>query len=394
MKSIIGFLGRGPYSPQNVRRQYWETRYQFPNQTSEPARFFLQAAMKWLAGTGQKLDRLMVLGTSGSMWDGMLEAFCEGNEGEDKSRVEELCFRLVERVDNQLVTQEDLAPVAAELSRCLGIEVHATLIPAGKDENEQTDILRAMQQFVQPQDEVYLDVTHGYRHQPMLALGAAIFLTQVRGAKVRDILYGANDMREQDGPAPVVSLRWLLDLLDWANCARQLRVGGALKSLPRVIDDVALEKSLSEVAFMSSTNQVHQAGDKAKECSAALSGASGDCLLDMMRPEIEQLLSDLAGCQRDPRGILSMAWSAWREQDFVRTSILLMEAVTKHSAKLDTERAEEIKGLRDALCHAIRMPKNVSERVQEAITRALTSRTQMKKTQEKQLRWLDDQINR
>jgi CRISPR-associated DxTHG motif protein len=45
---------------------------------------------------------------------------------------------------------------------------------------------------VQPGEHLSIDVTHGFRHLPMLALVAARYLGRVVGVKVEELYYGAS----------------------------------------------------------------------------------------------------------------------------------------------------------------------------------------------------------
>ena len=70
-----------------------------------------------------------------------------------------------------------------------------------------------MAEHVGPGDRVDLDVTHGFRHLPMLAILAALHLRSVRGAEIGGIWYGAYD--PDSGAAPVHDLAGLLHIADW-----------------------------------------------------------------------------------------------------------------------------------------------------------------------------------
>jgi CRISPR-associated Csx2 family protein len=385
--TLISFLGRGPYAPDGKRKQYFRVQYQFDDWTSSKVAFFLHAALEWLRHnktTGP--DRLVVLGTPGSMWDELLLALCTGQQ----QRTEELALHLTDRVDAQAIARDDLDRLEKELTDVLGIEVRAGLVPPGQTQQEQAQILDTLQRHVDPDGRLILDVTHGYRHQPMLALGAAILLSRLRGVKIEEILYGGIELRPGDEPKPVVRLRWLLDLFDWADSIRQLHVGGRLRALTSVIRDGRLQKALADTAFFLATNQVHQAGLAAKECRQLLATAQADPLLDLTRDVIDTVLTDVAGCQRDAQGILEVARVALREQDYVRASILLVAALEKHEERpgvsLDSEPVREIRNLRNSLAHAFRHTDQVTRQ-------ALDSRQEMQRTLQKQLDWLETQIN-
>lgn len=384
--SLISFLGRGPYSADLKRRDYFKTRYQFSDWTSHEVSFFLHAVLTWLREQRhQPPDRVIVLGTPGSMWDNLLLTFCPHLEEH-----ETVWQEVARQVDQQTLGEQDVAVVGKLVSQGLGVEVHAELIPPGKTVQEQAHILAALQGHVTKGDHVYFDVTNGYRHQPMLGLGAAILLTYVRDAHIEEIFYGASEMREANAAAPVVSLRWLLDLIAWAGSIEQLRSGGRLRALTQVVQDPSLQKMLGSASFLLATNQVHRAGEEARHCLDRLAAVPADPILQLTCPAIQEALEAIAGCQRDAHGIVTVARDALRQQDYVRASILLCEAVTKYETTsgvaLDPARVAGIKHLRNALAHAA--GGNRAD-----VREALLHRKKLEAMLREQLDWLDCQFS-
>lgn len=91
-------------------------------------------------------------------------------------------------------------------------------VPAGHDRDSVIDTFDRMAQEVGPGDELYLDITHGFRSLPMLALVLANFLRVAKGATVRAIYYGAFEDRDEHGSrTPVYDLAYLLELQEWTT---------------------------------------------------------------------------------------------------------------------------------------------------------------------------------
>ena len=367
---IIGFLGRGPYAPTGARRPYRKTRYAFPDGfKSSRVPFFVSALIEWQTAVSRMPDRIIVLGTPGSMWDELLLSLGPAND----PALEEFYEELSASVDAQQVQPPQTERLQTILSEFRSIEVYAKLVPPGITEEEQAAILQCMQQHVESGDQVYLDVTHGYRHQPMLAFGAAILLSQLRNAKIEGIHYGANEMRgQEEDSVPVVSLTWLLDLLAWADGLQQLRTSGRLRALNRVIRHQALQEALAKTEFFLSTNRIHQAGQAAKRCLGALNDAPSDPILDLTREKIREILDSVAGCQHTPQGKLDIGREALASKDYVRAAILLAEVAVdlkeQRSQLKPTEKREifRIKDLRNALAHAGRADDSENRKVLES----------------------------
>ncbi len=146
-----------------------------------------------------KPTKVILLGTSGSMWDVFLEN--AGDHG-----MEEKWLDLSEVVDSKNVSPEHLQPFEDYLSQSLNAEVHYVLIPFAKNPKEQIEILSVLAENLN--EDVVIDVTHGFRHLPMLSLVAARFLKTVKKIDVRQIYYGAFEM-SGDNKTPVLELESL-----------------------------------------------------------------------------------------------------------------------------------------------------------------------------------------
>jgi CRISPR-associated Csx2 family protein len=201
MQTLISFLGRVPKGTHGYRT----TCYSFDGQSDESTAF-----IGWSLRRRLNPDRLVILGTAGSMWDHLFEKDIDlGATAEDER------LALQEATESKTVTAALLEPLAPLLAQRLGCEVRLALIPYCHDEVEQLDLLAIMAAQVEAGDRVNLDVTHGFRHLPMLALLSAMHLRVVRNAHIQGIYYGAYD--PDTGAAPVIDLSGLLRIADWIS---------------------------------------------------------------------------------------------------------------------------------------------------------------------------------
>jgi len=199
-QTLITFLGRTPKTENGYRT----TCYDFGDgNTCQPVAFF-----GWALNERLNPDRLVILGTSGSMWDHLFEG--DHNLGE-----EEIAKRLnlMELVEKKAVDQETLNALQPLLSKRLGREVRLRLIPDCSTKTEQVQLLEILADEVDQSDKVDLDITHGFRHLPMLALLAALHLEKVKSVEISDIWYGSYD--PDTGKAAVMHLRGLLHIAEW-----------------------------------------------------------------------------------------------------------------------------------------------------------------------------------
>lgn len=108
----------------------------------------------------------------------------------------------------------------------LPFEVSGIDIPMGKNEEEIWQIFDIVYGVLQEGDEVYFDLTHGFRYLPMLVLVLGNYAKFLKRTKVCSITYGNFETRSKDGIAPIIDITAFSTLQDWtAASADYLRHG-------------------------------------------------------------------------------------------------------------------------------------------------------------------------
>lgn len=242
MTTLISFLGK-------QSRGYTRARYQFEDGTLHEEPFFGLALRNYL-----RPERLILLGTSGSMWDVFFQSETPGSDDAQ--------IRLMEATEAQEVTNEHLQEHAIRLEAKLQIPVKCQLISFARNEAEQVEILAGLAESLTAGEQVVLDVTHAFRHLPMLALVAARYLSRVRKVKVQDIYYGALGMSTPEGNTPVLKLGGMLEMLDWVDALATFDKAGDYSSFAPLFERAGqpnAAEQLQRAAFLERTNQVGQA---------------------------------------------------------------------------------------------------------------------------------------
>ena len=313
---LLTFLGRVPL--ENNRRSYRKTRYDFgEGRLPEEAAFFGWPLRNHLVDRGRVPDRLVILGTAGSMWDHLFEGDLALGEAGEEARL-----ALLEAVDAKAVTAEHLAPLAPVLTEALGCTVSLVLIPYCRDEAEQARLLAILADEVNEQDRVDLDVTHGFRHLPMLALLAALQLRSVRRATVEGIWYGAFD--PDTGAAPVHNLVGLLHLADWIQALHTYDKDGDYGVFSPLLGSAG--NRLREAAFFERTSNVVKAREQLTTWSKQPDPfPSGDPAAELFRAELERRIAWYRAPDR-AEWEARLARQYLDREDFVRAAIYGHEA--------------------------------------------------------------------
>jgi len=119
------------------------------------------------------------------------------------------------------------------------VEYHPVPIPNGRNEAELWAIFSALTEQIPDGATLIVDVTHGFRTQPMLALAALCYLRVARNVKIERIVYGAFEARNIDtNEAPVFDLTPFLTLIDWSVAAHQFIHYAQAHDLARLIREI------------------------------------------------------------------------------------------------------------------------------------------------------------
>lgn len=330
-QTLISFLGR----VQKGENGYRTTRYAFDGEPDEPTAF-----IGWSLRRRLNPDRLVILGTAGSMWDHLFERdIVLGTEAEDER------LALQDATETKTVTDALLEPLTPLLAQQLGCEVRLVLIPYCRTETEQLELLRIMAAEVNPGDRVHLDVTHGFRHLPMLALLSALHLREIKKAKIVGIWYGAYD--PDTGEAPVYDLAGLLRIADWIGTLHTFDKDGDYGVFADLMeqDGVSTHQAnyLRRAAFRERTSNAWGARTDLRNLDAVLcSGLPGVSALfaDQLKTRIRwHKGQDLLACQRE------LAVEYLDRGDYVRATIYAFEGFV--TSLIDDKKHEQFWNFQD-----------------------------------------------
>jgi len=98
--------------------------------------------------------------------------------------------------------------------------IETKIIPEGKNTEELKDIFKNVLEVLEKykNDNLYLDITHGFRSLPLIFFTSIIYLKNIYDIGIRKICYGALDAgNKEENIAPIFDLSYLLELIEWST---------------------------------------------------------------------------------------------------------------------------------------------------------------------------------
>ncbi len=392
--TLISFLGKGRADPQTG---YRTATYRFDQGFARTVPFFGLALTEFL-----QPDRLVLVGTPGSMWDVFF----------DRAGTENDPIALIEAIEHNRVDNALLAKYSEQLQRELGLPVQCVLIPFARNVAEQIEVLTLLAALVKDGENLCLDVTHSFRHLPMLALVAARYLSHVAKVNVSELYYGALEMTPEGGETPVLRLSGLLHMLDWVEALATYDKDGDYGVFAALLAADGMEPNraalLEKAAFFERTSNPVKAREALSSVFPSIEQHRGG-LSNLFRGELIKRINWFRSPERH-QWEASLARASLDRQDFMRAAMFTYESVSTRAVNYDmrgnpndhadrkeaynqlksqTADVKTLEYLRNALAHGLRQPdRDYKSKSDIACEMALQSRENLAKT----LRQLADDL--
>jgi CRISPR-associated Csx2 family protein len=266
------------------------------------------------------IARLVVLGTPGSMWDVLVRQF-----GGEEPELETALWDAA--VDNR-ASEALLAPLARRLAAESGLAVELRIIPYITDLTQAFTLVETVARCVQPGEAAIIDVTHGLRHLAIaLMLGGFVLQDTGRG-QIAGLTYGARELSKDGGPAPVLRLEGLTELIRWIRALTVLQSSGDLRPVAALLDNGSgeLRRAINAESFDARTLDVHAAANGARACLFMLRRRK-DPIVRLFRHTLENHLAWAEGANTLAERQAALARRALAAEDFVRATLMSFEAI-------------------------------------------------------------------
>ncbi len=254
--ALLSMIGTGPgkRTEKDSTYEYKKARYIIPGDKgiiSKAAGFTFLA----LGDHIEDIDDVWVFGTPQAMWFTVGDYFNTyyklGCDSITSSLFESMGTYQTENLNS------DLAELSARLNSRLDskqyyFKTHGYL----RTHEEHWEFFYMIRDIVKNYDRVYLDITHGFRHIPLILYSALVYTESIFDKpSIAGIYYAAYEMaknaHDKDEPRPIVDVTTAWEMARWFHAVRDFRHNGNARDLVELL--AQNNKDISE-----KTQSIHQ----------------------------------------------------------------------------------------------------------------------------------------
>lgn len=204
-------------------------------------------------------------------------------------------------------------------------------IEEGASETELWQIFETIMDAIEEGDQVYLDLTHGFRSLSVVLLTALQFALRAKNATLQEVSYGAFEAaRDKSAPvAPTFDLTPFFVLNDWTDAVAVFRASRDLRPLARLAKRasdqvkkrkrqerpetlIQLASKLQAIARVLAETRLYDVAEAASAARLALLASSADVQEHLETKPIGTLLQDIARELSPLTGGASDGWQVVR----------------------------------------------------------------------------------
>ncbi|HEV2472618.1 MAG TPA: TIGR02221 family CRISPR-associated protein [Chthonomonadales bacterium] len=323
---LVSFIGRGSSEGGLTRDGYAAAIYRFPAEgeyrawDSRETSLFGAALLQHMTNRGTPIDSWLVMGTAQSTWGALSQAVpgeLHAKADEVKSKVEDGRFREADVAHWQTSIAAHLEP----------LKVLLRITGQADTEESQVNIWAALLDAVADGDQVLLDITHAFRHMPVLAAFMIGALRWIRKVTHVDLYYGGLELASDAGIASVIHIHLVESLMMVSDSVATYRNTGSFEPLLGVLGLGADEKAQAVVLADELNRHVWE---EAREQAELLRRSVRDMRLDRVRGSVKPVLRDaLSWADEQDEGcrLRTKARFAFDHRQYARAVSLLWEAL-------------------------------------------------------------------
>jgi CRISPR-associated Csx2 family protein len=263
--SSIGVGGRFK-NTNNPDREYRKTSYKIQD-TSYPESTFMASVLY----EHFDLDGIIFIGTVKSMWEEVYRFFCHNKS---LNQNDDYWYNLANKIDSLTYESELNAIELSPVEEILGKHSKCILTKYGLNESElwlNFDKILETIDFLQPGDEIYIDITHSFRSLSLFLFLTVTFLQDLVSEKnitIAGVYYGMLDVTSELKYTPVVDLKPLFDMTSWIKGAYSLKNNGNGYLIAQLLESQGEKELATQIKQLSDAININYANAIQQRSSA------------------------------------------------------------------------------------------------------------------------------
>lgn len=356
-KILISSLGTGRRKSKNsASRDYEPTKYKFGDIDKLYETSFVASALS----DHLKVDKLFLVGTSKSMWEEVYNFFAHAA---NLSFNDDYWAELGRKADSYTIKkpdlkikEEDLVEVSKTIDGYLKYinpaalgGSHCFIIDYGLNEKElwnNFDVFMRIGELLEPDDEIYLDITHAFRSIPLFnylmldLVGILKFNNQI---KLGGLFYGMLEASSELGYAPIVDLSPLYKITLWSRGAYNFINFGNGYLLAELIKNKKVREKIGNISDIVNINYIDDFKREVDSLNSHLGeNESDEYVIKYMAPFLQSFTGRFKGISST--GSLQLALAKWyfENKRYAQGYICLAEAIITRILEIYRERDSKI----------------------------------------------------
>jgi len=327
-KVLISFLG----TAQPESREYRKAKYHFSNDEEYEFSFIAKAL-----SLHYQVDKIILIGTVKSMWEEVYRQFAE-----DKNCLAENVY--LELSDFcKSATHESLLelPHKKDIEDVLGNNSKILLIKYGLNEKEINDNsyqILSLEQYLNNNDELYVDITHSFRSLPLFLMNSLIYLQNVSQLKIaiKSITYGMLDISREMGYTPVVELNELLRTNEWISGAYSFMEFGDAYKIANLLSEMGYKDISSRLTNFSDAinlNYFDAIEKQVQELQAFRKKEIPPIAQMVVMPIVDNFIKEFANCETCSKFQYKLALWHYERHNYASAFIVLAESIVSYACE-------------------------------------------------------------
>ena len=323
---LISFVGKARKAEGGIGvRDYTKASYQMPDNSIVKTSFFGNALIKYFQENKhcENPEHWIIFGTETSSWDSLLDIF----SNEDNDSLLAVFDKIANESGSKQKLQESLTQgLSPLLEEELGIKsVKLIVIDNLKTEEGHKDFQQILINEIPDNSNITLDVTHAYRHIPIITSFFLSALHWLKNTRIRGMYYGALDMTNES-ITPVINLQICADTANIASDLSTYKQTGNFLGLGNHCSGST--KAINAVSFFEDVNNLREARKPTKKLKKSLADESKD-FSPFLSASLDQVASSFEWADENklPERMIEKAKFFLKQNDYIKATILIFEAI-------------------------------------------------------------------